>query len=364
MALAEPSRTMGWLAVPLFEALNTPWYVPSARTMRSPGWASASAVRSWLAVLTDTVRTAAFTSPVSRGVRSSAAPPQPISRHSGAERGRWERRTYMGFLELGIPDNTRNPWRKPHDVVDLCPALGCLRGGHGHSRQGGRGRRALHARHGPAHGGDSRLRLGHRLRPGGAPRPALAQPQDAPLPRALRRGHRPVLARLLPGAPARARLPGGAHRQAQPRADRAPRRALPQGALELAARSRGVPHGSGLPTDPEMRGGLMYSRVRALGQWLALGSVVGVVCGGASALFLFLLDEATHWRLQHESIVYLLPVAGLVIGALYGKWGASIRAGNNLVIDTAHEGDARLPLRMAPMVLIGTVLTHLFGGDR
>ena len=107
----------------------------------------------------------------------------------------------------------------------------------------------------------------------------------------------------------------------------------------------------------------MYSRVRALGQWLALGSVVGVVCGGASALFLFLLDEATHWRLQHESIVYLLPVAGLVIGALYGKWGASIRAGNNLVIDTAHEGDARLPLRMAPMVLIGTVLTHLFGGS-
>ncbi|ATB31211.1 chloride channel protein [Melittangium boletus] len=107
----------------------------------------------------------------------------------------------------------------------------------------------------------------------------------------------------------------------------------------------------------------MFPRVRALGQWLALGSVVGVVCGGASALFLFLLDEATHWRLQHEFVVYLLPVAGLVIGALYGKWGASIRAGNNLVIDTVHEGDARLPLRMAPMVLVGTVLTHLFGGS-
>ncbi|WP_434387312.1 chloride channel protein [Melittangium boletus] len=107
----------------------------------------------------------------------------------------------------------------------------------------------------------------------------------------------------------------------------------------------------------------MDPRVRALGQWLVLGSVVGVVCGAASALFLYLLDEATHWRLQHASVVFLLPVAGLAIGALYGRWGASIRGGNNLVLDTVHEGDARLPLRMAPMVLVGTVLTHLFGGS-
>ncbi len=98
-------------------------------------------------------------------------------------------------------------------------------------------------------------------------------------------------------------------------------------------------------------------------QWVVLGTGVGGVCGVASAVFLFLLDQATHWRLQHESIVYTLPVAGLVIGALHARWGASIRGGNNLVLDTVHEGDRRLPLRMAPMVLVGTVLTHLFGGS-
>ncbi|HEX8537606.1 MAG TPA: chloride channel protein, partial [Cystobacter sp.] len=104
-------------------------------------------------------------------------------------------------------------------------------------------------------------------------------------------------------------------------------------------------------------------RARALGQWLVLGSLVGVVCGVASAVFLFLLEEATHWRTGHEVIVYFLPVAGLVIGVLYGQWGASIRGGNNLVIDTVHEGGERIPARMAPMVLLGTVLTHLFGGS-
>jgi H+/Cl- antiporter ClcA len=107
-----------------------------------------------------------------------------------------------------------------------------------------------------------------------------------------------------------------------------------------------------------------FSRsARSLAQWLLLGSLVGAVCGGASALFLALLDEATALRERHPLIVYTLPLAGLVIGALYAKWGAPIRGGNNLVIDTVHEGDRQLPLRMAPMVLVGTVLTHLFGGS-
>ena len=98
-------------------------------------------------------------------------------------------------------------------------------------------------------------------------------------------------------------------------------------------------------------------------QWVVLGGVVGGVCGVASALFLFLLDHATRFRLQHEGLVYTLPLAGLVLGALLSRWGTPIRGGNNLVLDTVHEGDRRLPLRMAPMVLLGTVLTHLFGGS-
>ncbi|NPD25675.1 chloride channel protein [Corallococcus sp. AB004] len=102
---------------------------------------------------------------------------------------------------------------------------------------------------------------------------------------------------------------------------------------------------------------------RALGQWLLLGAIVGGVCGVASAVFLALLEEATEFRLAHESLVYALPLAGLVLGAVYGRWGASIKGGNNLVLDTVHEGDAVIPLRMAPMVLLGTVLTHLFGGS-
>lgn len=98
-------------------------------------------------------------------------------------------------------------------------------------------------------------------------------------------------------------------------------------------------------------------------QWASLGLAVGVACGVASAAFLLLLDRATHFRETHEAIVYTLPIAGLAIGALYERWGKPIKGGSNLIIDTIHEGTEQIPLRMAPMVLIGTVLTHLFGGS-
>jgi chloride channel protein, CIC family len=105
------------------------------------------------------------------------------------------------------------------------------------------------------------------------------------------------------------------------------------------------------------------ARFRALLEWLAVGLGVGVATGAMSALFLWLLDVVTSYRSRHEAIVFALPVAGLAIGYIYERFGHSIKGGNNLVIDTIHDHGAEIPLRMAPMVLAGTVLTHLFGGS-
>jgi H+/Cl- antiporter ClcA len=104
-------------------------------------------------------------------------------------------------------------------------------------------------------------------------------------------------------------------------------------------------------------------RLTVITQWLVFGVMVGLFCGAASALFLWLLELATSFRVQHEAIVYTLPLAGLLIGFIYERFGQSVKAGNDLVIDTIHDAGPELPLRMAPLVLAGTVLTHLFGGS-
>ena len=107
----------------------------------------------------------------------------------------------------------------------------------------------------------------------------------------------------------------------------------------------------------------LRARLLAWGRGLVLGSLLGVASGGASALFLWLLARATSFREQHPPLVYALPVAGLAIGWLYERFGQAIKAGNNLIIDTLHDAGPAIPLRMGPMVLVGTVLTHLFGGS-
>ena len=104
-------------------------------------------------------------------------------------------------------------------------------------------------------------------------------------------------------------------------------------------------------------------RLMAVGQWTLLGAAGGLLCGAASALFLWLLELATRFRTDHQAIVYTLPLAGLAIGWLYERFGQPIKGGNNLVIDTIHDDGPEIPLRMAPMVLAGTVLTHVFGGS-
>lgn len=100
-----------------------------------------------------------------------------------------------------------------------------------------------------------------------------------------------------------------------------------------------------------------------LGRWLVLSTVLGALSGSASALFLSMLDLATDTRTAHMGLVWLLPFAGFATGWVYDRVGRSVEGGNNLLIDEIHDPKKIVPARMAPLVLVATVITHLFGGS-
>ncbi|GGH20579.1 voltage-gated chloride channel protein [Dyadobacter endophyticus] len=62
-------------------------------------------------------------------------------------------------------------------------------------------------------------------------------------------------------------------------------------------------------------------------------------------------------------MIWLLPVAGFAIGCLYYYLGKDVERGNNLLLENIHHPSKIIPLKMAPLVLIGTIATHLFGGS-
>lgn len=98
-------------------------------------------------------------------------------------------------------------------------------------------------------------------------------------------------------------------------------------------------------------------------KWLLLSTLVAVLAGSASAFFLWALDWATTTRDTHPGLIWALPVAGFAVGWLYLVWGQSVDAGNNLLMDEIHDPQKIIPLRMAPLVLGGTVISHLFGAS-
>lgn len=110
-----------------------------------------------------------------------------------------------------------------------------------------------------------------------------------------------------------------------------------------------------------LRGALAWLR-GALAS-LLLVIPVGILAGVASALFLWALDAVTQTRWNHPWLLFLLPLAGALSGWIYQKFGAHAERGNDLIIDEIHQPGGGVPLRMAPLVLLGTLLSHLCGGS-
>lgn len=98
-------------------------------------------------------------------------------------------------------------------------------------------------------------------------------------------------------------------------------------------------------------------------KWVFISSIVGILTGIAGTLFLKSLELATDLRLSNPWLLFLLPAGGAFVSFLYSNYGENSSRGNNLIIDKINENEDNIPLRMAPLVFLGTFITHLFGGS-
>lgn len=108
---------------------------------------------------------------------------------------------------------------------------------------------------------------------------------------------------------------------------------------------------------------LSKTNLSSLLQWVIICIIVGIFSGSASAIFLIALEKVTHIRIEHSWIIVFLPLAGWCIGSIYHTYGQSVVKGNNLILEAFDEPKKPIPFRMAPLVLVTTLMTHLFGGS-
>ena len=97
-------------------------------------------------------------------------------------------------------------------------------------------------------------------------------------------------------------------------------------------------------------------------QWCVYAVVVGVVCGAVAAAFGLLIDAATAARQKYDWLVWLMPVAGLAIVGMYRLSGITKPMGTNRVL-LAVKQEEGVAIRMAPLIYVSSMLTHLTGGS-
>lgn len=97
-------------------------------------------------------------------------------------------------------------------------------------------------------------------------------------------------------------------------------------------------------------------------RWIILAIITGFVVGGVGILFVKGLGLANAFRGAHSQMILALPLAGLLIVFLYKVSNYENDKGTNLVISTLHA-ESQIPFRMAPLIFVSTILTHLFGGS-
>ncbi|WP_164126027.1 chloride channel protein [Sphingobacterium luzhongxinii] len=97
--------------------------------------------------------------------------------------------------------------------------------------------------------------------------------------------------------------------------------------------------------------------------WLKICMAIALVTGFTSAAFLYALSAVTDLRELHREFLWGLPFAGIVIVFLYKYYGGNASKGNNLLFEEYYNPKGNIPLTMAPLVVIATLLTHLFGGS-
>ncbi len=97
-------------------------------------------------------------------------------------------------------------------------------------------------------------------------------------------------------------------------------------------------------------------------KWIIFAIIVGVIVGLCGTAFYFSLSLVTVLRTQNIWLIFLLPLGGVGIVAMYHLLHDEKDTGTNLVISAIHS-DEELPLRMAPLIFLSTLITHLFGGS-
>ena len=97
-------------------------------------------------------------------------------------------------------------------------------------------------------------------------------------------------------------------------------------------------------------------------RWTAISIVMGTVCGLIGTAFGYGVIYAQRLFKTHSFMLYLMPVAGVLIVLLHQMFHELGNRGTNLILESISS-DERIPLATLPCIFISTILSQAVGAS-
>lgn len=110
------------------------------------------------------------------------------------------------------------------------------------------------------------------------------------------------------------------------------------------------------------KSGMAWKSIKSLCKWSFCSVITGTICGLVGTAFYLCVSHATSLRTSYPALICLLPLSGLIIVFLYRSANMLDDGGTNRIISSIRTSK-NIPFRMAPLIFVSTVITHLFGGS-
>ena len=97
-------------------------------------------------------------------------------------------------------------------------------------------------------------------------------------------------------------------------------------------------------------------------RWTAISIVMGTVCGRIGTAFGYGVIYAQRLFKTHSFMLYLMPVAGVLIVLLHQMFHELGNRGTNLILESISS-DERIPMATLPCIFISTILSQAVGAS-
>lgn len=97
-------------------------------------------------------------------------------------------------------------------------------------------------------------------------------------------------------------------------------------------------------------------------RWTAISIVMGTVCGLIGTAFGYGVIYAQRLFKTHSFMLYLMPVAGVLIVLLHQMFHEIGNRGTNLILESISS-DERIPMATLPCIFISTILSQAVGAS-